>query len=296
MNGASFLLMVIIMLVVWFLFQRKVIAPISHVAAGLSAGSVQVAEAAGEVSAAGQSLAEGASEQASALEETSASIEELSSMTDGNAANAGHANNLMTETSRVVSEANNAMQELTRAMREMTTGSEDMAKIVKTIDEIAFQTNLLALNAAVEAARAGEAGAGFAVVADEVRGLAMRSAESAKNTAHLIDESIRRIKNGSQIVTKTNEAFGQVLSGAVKVGELVSEIAAASREQSQGISHISKAVSELDRVVQDNAAHAEESAAASEQLSAQAIVMKELVEELTVLVEMSTHGQKTIGR
>ena len=290
LNGASFLLMALIMLTVWFLFQKKVITPITHVAEGLADGSAQVAEAAREVSTASQSLAEGASEQASALEETSASIEELSSMTAGNAENATHANNLMEETGRVVNEANNSMQDLTGAMRAITAGSEDMAKIIKTIDEIAFQTNLLALNAAVEAARAGEAGAGFAVVADEVRSLAMRSADSAKNTADLIDESIRRIKNGSEIVTKTNEAFERVLSGAKKVGELVSEIAAASQEQAQGIGQINKAVSSMDKVVQENAANSEESAAASEELSAQAIVMKELVGELTVLVKMRHRG------
>jgi len=163
-----------------------------------------------------------------------------------------------------------------------------MAKIIKTIDEIAFQTNLLALNAAVEAARAGEAGAGFAVVADEVRNLAMRSAESAKNTANLIDDSIKRIKNGSEIVSKTNEAFERVLTGAKKVGELVGEIAAASNEQAQGISQISKAVAEMDKVVQQNAANAEESASASEELNAQAMQMKDFVADMITVVQGSS--------
>jgi methyl-accepting chemotaxis protein len=266
---------------------RSITVPVNRVVAGLSEASDQVASASSQVSAASQSLAEGSSEQASALEETSASIEELSSMTTQNAENANHANAVMAETGRVVNEANRSMQELTGAMKEITTSSEDMAKIIKTIDEIAFQTNLLSLNAAVEAARAGEAGAGFAVVADEVRNLAMRSAESAKNTANMIDESIKRIKNGSVIVSKTNEAFEQVLSGSKKVGELVGEIAAASKEQAQGISQISNAIAEMDKVVQQNAANAEESAAASEELNAQAMQMKQFVGELITVVQGS---------
>jgi methyl-accepting chemotaxis protein len=290
LNGLGLLLIAVVMAVVWYLFYGKVITPITRAAEGLSDGSDQVASASGEVAAASQSLAEGSSRQASALQETSASIEELASMTSQNADNANQANALMAETGRVVNEANQSMRDLTGAMKEITRGSEDMAKIIKTIDEIAFQTNLLALNAAVEAARAGEAGAGFAVVADEVRNLAMRSAESAKNTANLIDDSIKKIKNGSAIVGRTNDAFDRVLSGAKKVGDLVNEIAAASNEQAQGISQISKAVSEMDTVVQQNAANAEESAAASEELNAQAMGMKELVSELTVLVTMKSAG------
>jgi methyl-accepting chemotaxis protein len=274
----------VVAFVLGFFLPRSVTVPVHRVAAGLAEGSDQVASASAQVSAASQSLAEGSSEQASAIEETSASIEELSAMTTQNAENANQANNLMKETGRVVNEANESMQELTVAMKEITTGSEDTAKIIKTIDEIAFQTNLLALNAAVEAARAGEAGAGFAVVADEVRNLAMRSAESAKSTANLIDDSIRRIKNGSDIVAKTNEAFDRVLGGTKKVDELFREIAAASNEQAQGIAQIGKAIAEMDKVVQQNAANAEESASASEELNAQAMQMKDMVAELIAVV------------
>jgi len=274
----------IIALLLGFFLARSITGPVNRVVAGLSEGADQVASVSGQVSSASQSLAEGSSEQASSLEETSASIEELASMTSQNAENANQANTLMAETGRVVNESDRSMQELTGAMQEITSSSEDMAKIIKTIDEIAFQTNLLALNAAVEAARAGEAGAGFAVVADEVRNLAMRSAESAKNTANLIDDSIKRIKNGSEIVSKTNEAFERVLTGAKKAGELVGEIAAASSEQAQGISQISKAVAEMDKVVQQNAANAQESASASEELNAQAMQMKEFVADMITVI------------
>ena len=175
-------------------------------------------------------------------------------------------------------------------MKEISSASQETAKIIKTIDEIAFQTNLLALNAAVEAARAGVAGAGFAVVADEVRNLAMRAAEAARNTADLIEGTVAKVKNGSEIVSKTNEAFAKVATGAKKVGELVGEISAASNEQAQGIEQINKAVSELDKVVQKNAANAEESASASEEMNAQAEHMKGFVNDLKVLITGNSNG------
>jgi len=263
---------------------RSITKPINKVVEGLTDGSEQVASASSQVSSASQSLAEGASEQAAGIEETSSSIEEMSSMTRQNADNANQANLLMSETTKVVDEANRSMSELTGSMKEISAASEETAKIIKTIDEIAFQTNLLALNAAVEAARAGEAGAGFAVVADEVRNLAMRAADAAKNTANLIEGTVKKIKNGSDTVGKTNEAFSKVATGAKKVGELVGEISAASNEQAQGIDQINKAVSEMDKVVQKNAASAEESASAAEEMNAQAETMKGYVGELMALV------------
>jgi methyl-accepting chemotaxis protein len=263
---------------------RSITRPLNRVIAGLSDGSDQVAAAATEVSSASQSLAQGSSEQAASLEETSASLEEMSSMTRTNADNARQADSLMGETARVVDAANSSMGDLTVSMKEVSQASEETAKIIKTIDEIAFQTNLLALNAAVEAARAGEAGAGFAVVADEVRNLAMRAAEAAKNTANLIEGTVTKVKGGSDLVGKTAEAFAQVAGSTGKVKELVAEIAAASGEQAQGVDQINKAVNEMNNVTQQTAASAEESASASEELNAQSEQMKGVVQELVALV------------
>jgi len=269
------------------LITRSITKPINSIIEGLNKGADHVSSASGQVSSSSQSLAEGASEQAASIEQTSSSLEEMSSMTKQNADSAHQANSLMKEANQVVGQANDSMEELTTSMDEISKASEETSKIIKTIDEIAFQTNLLALNAAVEAARAGEAGAGFAVVADEVRNLALRAAEAAKNTADLIEETVKKIKDGSGIVFRTNEAFGQVAESASKVGELVSEIAAATNEQAQGIEQVNKAVVEMDKVTQQNAANAEESASASEEMNAQADTMKQMVNELLALIEGS---------
>jgi methyl-accepting chemotaxis protein len=285
----------LIVLVLYFIV-RSVVNPIHHITEGLDSGADQVAAAAAQVASSGQAMAEGASEQASGLEETSSSLEEMASMTRQNAENAHQANQLMDETSRVMEEANQAMQSLTQSMRKITEASEETGKIIKTIDEIAFQTNLLALNAAVEAARAGEAGAGFAVVADEVRNLAMRAAEAAKNTSHLIEETVKKIKDGSGIVGRTNETFIKVAGGSKKAAELVAEIAAASSEQAQGISQINSAVADMDKVIQQNASTAEESASASEELNAQAEQMKTYVKNLISLMSGNGRGSFNLAK
>jgi methyl-accepting chemotaxis protein len=218
-------------------------------------------------------------------------------MTKQNADNARHANDLMTNAIQVVSRANQSMGELTASMSSISRASEETQKIIKTIDEIAFQTNLLALNAAVEAARAGEAGAGFAVVADEVRNLAMRAAEAAKNTAGLIEGTVKEIRQGSEVVSRTNKDFSEVSGGISKIGELVGEISAASQEQSQGIEQVNKAVSEMDKVTQQNAANAEESASASEEMNAQAESLRLFVADLSAIVGNSNGVQaQAVGR
>lgn len=274
----------IIAVVIAFFAARAIAVPIQGAVDKLSAGSDQIASASGQVSTASQSLAEGASEQAAAIEEMSSSLEEMSSMTRQNADNSDTAKSLMAEARVIVGRVNQQIENMSKAIGEITRTSEETGKIIKTIDEIAFQTNLLALNAAVEAARAGEAGAGFAVVADEVRNLAMRAAEAAKNTSSLIENTIKVVKEGNQLTESTADGFKENVEIAMKIGNLIDEIAAASSEQAQGIEQINKAIHEMDKVVQQNAANAEESASASEELNSQAVAMRDIVGELVNVV------------
>ncbi len=281
-----------LVILVLFFIAHSITRPINRVVEGLSGGAEQVAAAASHISAASQHLAEGASEQAASIQETSSSLEQMSSMTRQNAHNADLARSATAEAFRVIQEAHGSMDELRKSMGEISVASEETQKIVKTIDEIAFQTNLLALNAAVEAARAGEAGAGFAVVADEVRNLALRAADAAKNTDALIEDTVRKVKDGTHIAAKARDVFDKVASSSGKVGELVGEIAAASREQAQGIDQINKAVAEMDKVVQQNAADAEESASSSEEMNAQAEQLRAFVQDLAVIVEGEVDGSR----
>ncbi|MEH0019354.1 MAG: methyl-accepting chemotaxis protein [Desulfobacter sp.] len=271
-------------LIFFIVVRRGITKPIGNIIDNLNEGAGQVSCAANQVSSSSQILAEGASDQAASIEETSSSMEEMSSMTQKNAKNAGHADVLMKEANQVVSEANKSMTALTQSMEGISQASEETAKIIKTIDEIAFQTNLLALNAAVEAARAGEAGAGFAVVADEVRNLAMRSAEAARDTAELIEGTMTKVAEGAEIVAGTHKAFVNVSESSDRVGKLIFEISRASQEQSDGISQVNTSVSQMDKVVQQNAANAEESASSAEELNAQAETMKALMRDLVALI------------
>jgi len=286
---------VIVCVLMWFFTARSLTNRIITVVRGLSDAAAQVAGAAAQVAESSQHMAEGASEQASSLEETSASLEEIASMTRQNADNTNQANALMKETSDIVVQGNKSMEQMAIAIEQIKKSSDETAKIVKTIDEVAFQTNLLALNAAVEAARAGDAGKGFAVVAEEVRNLAQRSAEAARNTAQLIETSQRNADHGVQVTMDVSKALVGIQDSATKAGALVSEIAAASTEQSQGIEQVNTAVSQMDRLTQSNAANSEEAASASEELSAQAQEMDEMVRTLASIVggtSASDHTQE----
>lgn len=263
---------------------RSITKPLTAIITALTSGADQTATAANQVSSSSQSLAEGASEQAASIEETSSSLEEMAAMTKRNAENVQTATTL-TQQTRVAAEKGACdVQAMTAAMEGIKTASDETAKIIKTIDEIAFQTNLLALNAAVEAARAGEAGMGFAVVADEVRNLAQRSAVAAKETTTKIEGSLSRTAQGVEISAKVAVTLNEIVAKVRQVDQLVAEVAGASREQTQGIGQINLAVGQMDKVTQGTAANAEESAAAAEELNAQAEAMKSSVVELLKLV------------
>jgi methyl-accepting chemotaxis protein len=243
----------------------------------VAVGAEQVTSAAGQISSGSQSLAQGSSEQASSLEEISSSLQEMAAMTKQNAGNATEAKGLTDGTQTSVVRGVDSMHRLSEAIDKIKASSDATAKIIKTIDEIAFQTNLLALNAAVEAARAGDAGKGFAVVAEEVRNLAMRSAEAAKNTANMIEDSVKNADNGVSLNQEVLKNLEEINGQVKKVGEVMAEIAAASDQQSQGVDQVNTAVEQMNQVTQQTAANAEESASAAEELSSQAAEMKSMV-------------------
>jgi methyl-accepting chemotaxis protein len=250
----------------------------------------QVSNASGQIAGGAQNLAEGANLQASSLEEVSASLEEMSSMTKQNADNSNQAKVLASEARAAANEGDASMKRMANAINEIKASADNTAKIIKTIDDIAFQTNLLALNAAVEAARAGEAGKGFAVVAEEVRNLAMRSAEAAKNTANMIEASVKNADSGVKITEEVAKSLGQIVDRTQKVGDLIAEIAAASNEQAQGIEQVNTAVASMNQVTQSNAANSEESASASEELSSQAA---ELTNMVSAFVLTGNNGRRS---
>ncbi|HSR35931.1 MAG TPA: methyl-accepting chemotaxis protein [Desulfurivibrionaceae bacterium] len=264
--------------------RRLVSMPIDALIENLSGSAHKVGNSANEAASSSKSLADHASQQAASLEETSASLEEIAAMTTQNADNANAANDFMREATKVMADANHAMEQLTRAMAEISSSNEETSKIIKTIDEIAFQTNLLALNAAVEAARAGEAGAGFAVVADEVRNLAMRAADAAHETSQLLETTNSRVGNGVALVQSTDESFKKAAGQTQKTAEILAEIASASKEQSTGITQVSKAIHELDEVTQHNAADADQSSHVAHELETQARQLNEYMRGLIELV------------
>ena len=271
--------------VVWaWRTTRAVSEHIESSVTALTTAMQQTTMAATQVAGSAQSLAQTSTEQASSLEQTSSSMEIMASLTRKNADNSRQAAAMMGETQQMVQDANTALGEMVTSMHAIVESSDKVSKIIKTIDEIAFQTNILALNAAVEAARAGEAGMGFAIVADEVRSLAQRSAQAARDTAGLIEESVGNANRGSERVAQVSGAMQAITSSAGQVKQLVDAVSAASTEQAQGIEQVTQAITQMEKTTQTSAASAEESAAASEELSAQAEMSMDVVGQLSTLV------------
>ncbi|MEG2073704.1 MAG: methyl-accepting chemotaxis protein, partial [Angelakisella sp.] len=268
---------------------RQINSSLGATLSQINTAAEQVASGSDQVAGGAQALSQGATEQASSVEELSATIGEISEQVRQNAENTKNANEQAAIVEKEIENGDKQMRALADAMKDINNSSGEIAKIIKTIEDIAFQTNILALNAAVEAARAGAAGKGFAVVADEVRNLASKSSEAAKNTTVLISQSIEAVENGTKMAAATASALDKITTGAAAINTLIGEIASASGEQAQSITQVTLGVEQISAVVQTNSATAEESAAASEELSGQAGMMKELISKFKVSTEASQH-------
>jgi methyl-accepting chemotaxis protein len=269
----------------------QMVARLNDLMAQMQLAAEQIASASTQVADGSQTLSQGATESAASVEQISASLTEMASQTKTSADNADQANSLSLGAKNAAGRGSKLMEEMVAAMGEINRSGEDIAKIIKVIDDIAFQTNLLALNAAVEAARAGQHGKGFAVVAEEVRNLAARSAKAAKETAELIENSAAKTRGGNEIAEKTEAALRGIVAGTTKVSDLVGEIAAASKEQAEGISQVNMGLGQIDQVTQQTTANAEESAAAAEELSSQAVQLRQMLALFKVRGAGARRGQ-----
>lgn len=278
-----------------YYITRSITKSMNAITSRIREGAQQVAAASGQLSASAGQLSQGSTEQAAAIEETSSTLQESASMMDQNLTNTKQAAQLSEHAKDAADKGNHEMQEMMSSIQEIKKSSDQIAKIIKVIDDIAFQTNILALNAAIEAARAGDAGMGFAVVAEEVRNLAGRSAQAAKDTSAIIESNIELSTKGVSIAGKVREALNEITIQSKKVNELMDEVAAASQEQSLGIEQVNKSIAQVTVVTQQNAANAEESASAAEELNAQSENMKQIVEELSMLVYGTVHAINQIG-
>lgn len=264
------------------IFMNKLRENLKNTMSQINQSADQVASGADQVSSGAQALSQGATEQASSVEELAATINEISSNIGNNAENAHSASAQSDQVRDQAGESSRRMQEMLSAMSDISNTSGEIGKIVKSIEDIAFQTNILALNAAVEAARAGAAGKGFAVVADEVRNLAGKSADASKNTSTLIENTLQAVERGTRIANETAEALGQVVSGVAEVASTIEHISSASKEQADAVKQVTLGIDQISSVVQTNSATAEQSAAASEELSGQAQILKNLVGQFKI--------------